>query len=203
MVPAKLLKRPTLVLNSRWQPIQVSAAREAIGLVAKGHAKIIEPETYEVHDLLSWNDVSKAREKLGQRVIRSMRLSLLPPEVIVLTEYDGLGERAVVFSRKNIFRRDRFACQYCGIQPGSAELTIDHIIPRSKGGKSTWENCVLACVPCNKKKADLPLEKSGLKLRRQPKKPTWKALMTLDPRHRKESWDAFIDKAYWDVELDP
>lgn len=76
------------------------------------------------------------------------------PEVIVLTSYDRLPSNAVTFSRRNIFKRDRFTCQYCGKQPGSEELTIDHVLPRAQGGTSTWENCVLACIECNAKKAD-------------------------------------------------
>ena len=203
MLPVKVLDRSTLILNSRWHPVRVGSVREAIALVSKGHARIIEPDTYETHDLLSWNDVSKASKKFDRSVVRSMNLSLIPPEVIVLTEYGGVGARTVVFSRKNLFKRDKHACQYCGVQPGASELTIDHVIPRSKGGISSWENCVLACVECNKRKADLSLEKSGLKLKRAPKKPSWKSLITMDPKGRKESWSAFISRAYWESELQP
>ena len=81
-----------------------------------------------------------------------MRLRV--PEVVALAGYDRLPEAAVAFSRRNIFKRDHYTCQYCGVQPGTEELTIDHVIPRSQGGTSTWENCVLACVACNKQKAD-------------------------------------------------
>ena len=90
-----------------------------------------------------------------------MRLRLRVPEVIVLAEYDRLPTAAVTFSRRNIFKRDHWTCQYCGAQPGSEELTIDHVLPRSQGGISTWENCVLACVACNKRKADRTPEQAG------------------------------------------
>ena len=79
-----LLDRPALVLNRAWTPIQVTSAREAIGLVAKGSALIIEPDTFETHDLVTWNDVSRARARWEQGRIRSARLSLVPPEVILL-----------------------------------------------------------------------------------------------------------------------
>lgn len=204
MNTAKVLTRPILVLNRHWHPIQITTVKEAIGLVAKGSAMIIEPETYFQHDLLSWNDVSRVKALLGEgAMIRSCKLALVPPEVILLKEYDGIGVRSVVFSRRNIFKRDRYACQYCGIQPGTEELTIDHVVPKSKGGASTWENCVLACIDCNKKKGDLSVEKAKMRLRKVPKKPTWKSLVQIDPKLRRESWDAFLSRAYWEVELDP
>lgn len=204
MNAVKALEGSALVLNKNWVPIQTTSVKEAISLVAKGSARILEPGTFAMHDLTSWNQASSLRSKLGEDVvIRSCHLALVPPEVIILTQYDKLAQRSVVFSRKNIFKRDKYTCQYCGAQPGPNELTIDHIVPRSKGGTSTWENCVLACIECNKKKADLPLEKCGLKLRKKPVKPSWKALMQVSPKLRKQSWDQFLSEAYWEVELKP
>ena len=203
MTAEQVLQRPTLVLNRRWTPIRTTPVQDAIGLVAKGTAVIIEPESFETHDLASWNDVSRARLRFGDLAIRSPRLVLAPPEVILLMTYDGQGGRAVVFSRKNLFKRDRYTCQYCGTQPGPEELTVDHVVPRSRGGVSSWENCVLACVECNKVKADRSPEKAGLKLRRSPRKPTWKALVQVPARDRRESWDKFLSRAYWEIELEP
>lgn len=94
-------------------------------------------------------------------------------------------------------------CMYCGVQPGPDELTVDHVLPKSKGGKSTWENCVLACVECNKRKDNRTPEQAGMKLRRQPRKPSWKTLIHVSPRERRESWNQFLSKAYWEVELEP
>ena len=203
MTAEQVLQRPTLVLNRRWTPIRTTPVQDAIGLVAKGTAVIIEPDSFEIHDLASWNDVSRARVRVGEVVIRSPRLVLVPPEVILLKTYEGQGGRAVVFSRKNLFKRDRYTCQYCGIQPGPEELTVDHVVPRSRGGVSSWENCVLACVECNKVKADRSPVQAGLKLRRSPRKPTWKALVQVPARDRRESWDKFLSRAYWEIELEP
>jgi 5-methylcytosine-specific restriction endonuclease McrA len=202
MNAAQVLMRPTLVLNKRWVPITTTTVQEAIGLVSKGRAMILEPGTYAAHDLDSWDMVSKAKNKFGEGMLRSQYLTILPPEVIVLNEYAELGQKSVVFSRKNLFKRDKYTCQYCGKQPGPDELTVDHVVPRSKGGISSWTNCVLACVPCNKKKADKSLEKSGLKIRRMPRKPSWKALAQISPHNRLQSWDDFLAKAYWEVELE-
>jgi 5-methylcytosine-specific restriction endonuclease McrA len=198
-----LLERPALVLNRAWAPIQVTSVREAISLVAKGSALIIEPGTFQTHDLKTWNDVSRARARFEDETIRSPRLSIVPPEVILLTSYQGQGPRSIVFSRKNIFKRDRYTCQYCGAQPGPDGLTIEHIVPRSKGGVSSWENCVLACVGCNKRKADRTPEQAGMKLRTIPRKPSWKALAHVPSRERRESWEQFLSRAYWEVELEP
>lgn len=197
------MSRPTLVLNRHWVPIRCATVQDAIGLVVKGAAKIIEPETYETHDIFTWNDASKLKLQFADTIIRSATLAIVPPEVILLTGYDGIGQRNVVFSRRNLFKRDKYTCQYCGIQPGPEELTIDHIVCRAAGGKSSFENCVLACVECNKRKADKTLEKSGMKLRKVPKKPSWKVFAQMPQHIRRESWDKFLDRAYWDVELDP
>lgn len=203
MEAARALVRPVLVLNKRWDPIQTTTVRDAIGLVAKGSAFVIDPKTFERHDLLSWNDASKAAKTVSDVVIRSERLALVPPEVVVLSGYDGRGERGVVFSRRNIFKRDRYTCQYCGCQPGPHELTIDHVFPKSRGGLSTWENCLLACVECNKRKANRTPAEAGMTARKVPKKPSWKALAQVNPRHRRESWEQFLGRAYWEVELEP
>jgi 5-methylcytosine-specific restriction endonuclease McrA len=199
----KALDRTVLVLNRRWDPIQTTSVKDAIGLVAKGSAFVIDPATFDRHDLISWGEVSKAMKVVGDGLIRSQHLAIVPPEVVVLTEYEGRGERSVVFSRKNIFKRDRYTCQYCGKQPGPEELTIDHVIPRSRGGTSTWENCLLACVECNKRKADKTLEQAGMTPRKTPKKPSWKTLAQVHPKARRESWEQFLGRAYWEVELEP
>jgi len=75
-------------------------------------------------------------------------------------------------------------------------------MPKSRGGGSTWENCVLACIECNKRKANRTPDEAGMKLKKTPKKPTWKSLAQLNPKDRKLSWDKFISEAYWEVELE-
>jgi 5-methylcytosine-specific restriction endonuclease McrA len=200
-----VLSMPVLTLNRHWVPIRTTSVQEAIGLVCKGAAKIIEPETYEVHDIFTWNDASQLKLKMQNVpiLIRSTTLSFIPPEVILLTGYEGVGQRNVVCSRRNLFKRDKYTCQYCGIQPGPEELTIDHIVPRSRGGVTSFENCVLACIECNKRKADQTVEAAGLKLRKVPKKPSWKIFAQVPQNVRRGSWERFLDKAYWDIELEP
>ena len=136
-------------------------------------------------------------------MIRSSYLALVPPEVILLSGYVGMAERSVVFSRRNLYKRDRYTCQYCGAQPGAAELTIDHVLPRSRGGVSSWVNCALACVSCNKRKANRTPSEAGMPLRKAPAKPSWRALSQIPPHVRRESWGKFLSRAYWEVELEP
>ena len=202
MTTAIVLQRPALVLNRNWTPLRTTTVREAIGLVAKGSALIIEPDTYSTHDLNSWSDVSRAKSQFAGAVIRSPRLALVVPEVILLRTYGGQGVRSVVFSRRNLFKRDKYTCQYCGTQPGPEELTVDHVVPRSAGGVSSWENCVLACVDCNRRKADRTPVRAGLALRRTPSKPSWKTLARVPSVERRESWEKFLSRAYWDTELE-
>ena len=123
------------------------------------------------------------------------------PEVISLARFDRLPHKSVAFSRRNLFARDRFTCQYCGTQPGSEELTIDHVVPRSHGGESTWENCVLACVTCNHRKADRTPDEARMPLRRPPTRPAWKPIYSGRSVHI-ASWAKFISEAYWKAELE-
>jgi len=203
MSAAPSLQFPTLVLNRNWTPLQATTCKEAISLVAKGSARIVDPNTYDIHDLDSWHAVSKAKEQFSEVRIRSMLLSLVPPEVIVLTNYSGDVKRTVVFSRRNLFKRDRCTCQYCGIRPGTKNLTIDHVLPRSRGGRSTWGNCVLACIKCNSRKGSQTPEEAGLALLKRPRRPSWQCLVVPNPPAQRISWRQFLDRAYWEVELQP
>ena len=196
-----VLEIPTLVLNRGWTPIHTLPARVAIGLVARDVACIIDPVTYEVHNLQSWHDVSTARNLAEEQSIRSSSLCLAPLEVIVLTTYSGVGDRNVTFSRLNLYRRDRNTCQYCGVRPGTRELTIDHIVPRSRGGTLTWQNCVLACVNCNKRKGSQTLHEARMRLRREPIQPDWRMIRRIPPRPSWSSWERFLSDAYWQREM--
>jgi len=192
------LHRPTLVLNRNWQPVNVAPVARALVLVWNDSARIVDPADYQLYD---WSDWSALRPAQGEAFIQAIKQRLRVPEVIVLSEYDRLPSAAVSFSRRNIFKRDRYTCQYCGGQPGCEELSIDHVVPRSQGGQSTWENCVLACLPCNKRKADRTPEQAGLKLRSRPVRPRWTPMYARESV-RVASWSKFISEAYWNAELE-
>ncbi len=128
---AKMLDRSALVLNRNWQPVNVATVARALVLLWNEAARVVDCDDYRTY---SWADWSALRVREGERFIQAVRLRLRVPEVIVLASYDRLPEAAVSFSRRNIFKRDHWACQYCGCQPGGDELTIDHVVPRSQGG---------------------------------------------------------------------
>lgn len=192
-----VLSRATLVLNRSWQPVRIASAARCMIMLWNGTVKVVDPESFQVYD---WHDWSKLTPRDGQATIRTVQSSLVVPEVVVLQEYDKIPVKMVTFSRRNLFRRDHYQCQYCGKKPKTTDLTIDHILPRSKGGTSTWENCVLACIRCNTRKGSKTLDEANLKLRRTPIRPTWTRLFA-PPQNRVSSWSKFISEAYWNVEL--
>jgi 5-methylcytosine-specific restriction endonuclease McrA len=192
-----VLQRPTLVLNRHWQPVRVTTVARALVQVWNATAHVVDPVDYQLY---TWADWSALRPQSGEPTITTPRLRLRVPEVVTLTTYDGLLVLTVPFNRRNVFQRDRCTCQYCGTRPGSGELTIDHVVPRSQGGVSSWENCVLACVTCNRRKANRTPEQAGLLLRTKPVHPRWQPLYAIG-RVRIDSWSHFLSAAYWHIEL--
>lgn len=187
-----------LVLNKGWAPISTVPLKRAIIMLFAEKARIIEPESYAT---FTWEDWSRLRPENADEAIYSANLSFRIPEIILLENYDKMPRPKVHFSRRNLYKRDNMTCQYCGKTPGSSELNIDHIIPRSKGGTSTWENCVLSCIPCNSRKANRTPEQAGMRLRKVPKKPTMDMFKVGGLTKPIKSWEAFLGEAYWNVEM--
>jgi 5-methylcytosine-specific restriction endonuclease McrA len=181
----------TLVLNRSWLAITTTTVRRALSLLYQESAHAICPRTFETFDFHSWAGL---RSENGDRYIRTVTSRLRVPEIIVLRIYDGLPKRTVAFSRRNLYRRDNYTCQYCGRRPGAADLTIDHVIPRSQGGRTTWENCVLACVECNKRKAHRCRTEAGMRLLRVPRAPQWSWDVELSLGHRRDCWASFLPR---------
>ena len=143
------LQTPVLVLNASYEPINICGARRALVLVLKGVARTEEEQPTELH---------------------SARIRMAMPSVIRLLEYRRIPHQTRALSRKNILLRDRNTCQYCGVILPSAELTLDHVVPRSRGGSSTWENLVACCHSCNRRKGNRLLnELDDMVLLREPR----------------------------------
>ncbi|HLJ29205.1 MAG TPA: HNH endonuclease [Candidatus Angelobacter sp.] len=142
------MQTPVLVLNASYEPINICAARRAIVLVLKGLAM---PE-----------------EENGQ-CLHAARIAMRVPSVIRLLEYRRIPHQTRALSRKNILLRDRNTCQYCGVVMSSNDLTLDHVVPRSRGGSSTWENLVACCHSCNRKKGNHLLVEINMKLLKEPR----------------------------------
>jgi 5-methylcytosine-specific restriction endonuclease McrA len=194
-----ILARRALVLNRNWQPTGVATVARCLIMLWNRSALAVDPIDYQQYD---WNDWSRLIPDREAPCIRVVQGRIRVPEVVALVHYDRLRSHGVTFNRRNVFRRDRMTCQYCGRRPGSEELTIDHVIPRSQGGKSTWDNCVLACVQCNSRKAARTPAEAKMRLARQPVRPAWRPTFA-DRGESIESWAKFISQAYWDVELEP
>jgi len=195
-----VLKRNVLVLNRHWVAIHLCTVRRALGLLYQDLAEVVTGE-YETYDFESWVEVSQYAQT---DMVRTVSMRIAVPEVIKLIRYRGFPPRHVRLSRRNIYLRDNMQCQYCGRTPPNDELTIDHIVPRSRGGKTVWTNVVLACARCNTLKGDRVPRDAGLRLTREPKKPHWLACARRWPPTGPVDtplWQKFIDAAYWNVAL--
>ncbi len=144
----RVLQAPVLVLNASYEPINITPVRRAVVLIFKGVATTEEEDGSYLH---------------------SCRAMLRVPSVIRLREFRHILRQTRALSRKNILLRDRYSCQFCGRAFPAAELTLDHVIPRSRGGKTDWDNLVACCQSCNNHKGDRLPEEAGLKLLRAPR----------------------------------
>lgn len=182
--PGALKQHPALVLNADYRPL-----------------------SYYPLSLWSWQDAIKAAwlDRVSivaeyDQVVHSPSRQIRIPSVIVLKDFVHLRKR-VAFTRFNLFLRDEFRCQYCGAR---GNLTFDHVVPRARGGRTSWSNVVAACTSCNFAKGSKSLGRSGLTLRKPARAPSAEDLRNLGrkfpPGHLHASW---IDFLYWDVELEP
>ena len=195
---AGVLARPTLVLNRNWQPVSVATVSRTLVKLWNGSARVVDPDDYQLYE---WADWARLEPTDDEPFIQCATFRLKVPEVIALTHYDRLPQRSVAFSRRNLFKRDKFTCQYCGKRPGSEELTIDHVTPKSHGGTTNWTNCVVACVDCNSRKADRTPVQAHMPLRKEPAQPRWKPFYA-SQGVRIDSWSKFVSEVYWNVELE-
>ena len=127
---------------------------------------------------------------------------LAVPRVIRLLTYDRVPKTRVRLNRRNLFARDGSRCQYCGRKFKTCDLSIDHVVPRSRGGRTEWGNVVCACLACNVKKGGRTPSEARMRLVKKPKRPKFSPVITLragSPKYR--SWKQFLDAAFWHVEL--
>lgn len=163
-----------LVLSKSFEPIDVVPWQRALALVATGQARVIEEDE--------------------DKLIRTPKLVFRMPLVIQHLKAKLHRNRPVKFSRINVYARDNFTCCYCGKKAGFSGLNLDHVLPRSKGGRRDWFNIVTSCIPCNDRKGGRTPEEAGMKLRRKPARPVWApgVLLALEPRHVPEVWRSYL-----------
>lgn len=206
------LQSNVLVLNRFYQAIRVINVRRAFSLLCRDMAEVIHIEQdaegknqWLNLNFTDWRELSelKAQFKPDEyEWIHTVRFQVAVPRIIRLLGYDKLPRQEVKFNRRNIFARDSNRCQYCGRKFSTVDLSLDHVVPKSQGGKSTWENIVCACIKCNVRKGGRTPEQASMHLITKPHKPKRSPVINIrlaDERYW--SWKQFLDDAYWTVEL--
>jgi 5-methylcytosine-specific restriction endonuclease McrA len=206
--PSSPLEASVLVLNKLFMAVHIISVRRAFVLLCKDLAEVVSLEDgqFATYNFATWREVSEYRAKFFRQEdddwVRTPTSEIQVPRVIRLLSYDKLPRQTVKFNRRNIFARDNNQCQYCGKRFPTTELSLDHVVPRSQGGHSTWDNIVCACVNCNVRKGGRTPREAHMTLIRKPEKPKRSPLLNLKLTHRKyQSWKTFLDNAYWSVEL--
>ena len=204
------LNGSVLVLNRFYMAVHVVSVRRALGLLYRELAEVINVEDgqYSNYDFEAWVEMSQfihAETEDGSSFnendeerdwIRSVNFPIQVPRVIRLSFYDKVPKLTLRFNRRNLFGRDKNTCQYCGLVKPLAQLSFDHVIPTSRGGKTTWENVVCCCLKCNGKKGDKLPKEANMKLIKKPVRPRHNPLITVRLNNPKyEMWRTFLGSA--------
>ena len=161
-----------LVLNATYEPLNVVSVKRAVVLLLKEKAQIVEATE-------AW--------------VRAQNWAIPQPLVIRLVYYVRIPHRlSLPLGRRTVLARDGYTCQYCEARPDKSELTLDHVVPRSRGGRSSWENVVTACTRCNQRKGHHTPEEAGMPLRAPPRRPRYIALTVLADARQHEVWNKYV-----------
>lgn len=204
---AASLDEKVLVLNRVYTAVRVISARRAFTMLCKEAAEVIafDDGRYTNYNFTTWAEVSELRKQFEREQhdwIRTPRFEIAVPKIIRLLGYDRFPRQQVKLNRRNLYARDASRCQYCGKHFPTRELTLDHVTPRVQGGEHTWENLVCACVKCNARKGGRTPQQAHMHLVRKPVRPRRNPTIMLKLGSSKyQSWKAFLDEAYWTVEL--
>ncbi len=196
-----------LVLNKHYMAVRIVGARRAFSLLCRELAEVVsfEEGSYSNYNFESWCEISQLRRQFepdGYDWVSTVNFHVAVPRIIRLLFYDRLPRTEVKFNRRNIFARDKNRCQYCGKRFPTSELSLDHVVPRSVGGESEWENIVCACAGCNVRKGGRTPKQAGMTLIHKPVRPKHNPLVHIHLGHQRyRSWKQFLDHAYWSVEL--
>jgi 5-methylcytosine-specific restriction endonuclease McrA len=194
-----------LVLNRLYLAVHIVNVRRAFGLLCRDLAEVIHDDggTFANYDFQSWREASELRADAKQPHedwIRAVNFEIQVPRVIRLLDFDRVPKQQLHLNRRNVLARDGHSCQYCGRQFPTHLLSLDHVVPRSRGGMTTWENVVCACLACNVKKGGRTPHEAKMKLVRRPAKPNRNPLLILKLSNPKyESWRTWLDGVYWEL----
>lgn len=183
-----------LILNKSWIPLHIVDYKKAMSLIYTENAHALDMEflSYTFADWLAFS----IKNAYDYKHVRTINYKIAIPEIIVLTNYNSIPKRDIKFSRQTVFERDKQICQYCGGKFTMDELTMDHVIPKSHGGKSSWANIVACCSPCNHKKANRTPVQANMHLIHQPVEPKWTSPFTkLGGKMQVcKSWNHFLER---------
>ncbi len=203
LATAGALNADVLVLNKSWTALRIISAAEAMADLFVGRVEAVDTD-YQQYDFASWHELSEFAHEFepdGHAFVRTVSSALLVPSVVRLLKFDRVRRPTLRLSRKNIYLRDQYTCQYTGRKLPPRDLNLDHVIPTSRGGKTCWENLVCCCIEVNGRKANRTPKEAGLKLIRRPRKPDPTELLFRSHRFQHDSWKRFVDAAYWNTEL--
>ncbi len=204
-----------LSLNKVYQPLGLISVKDAIDAIFAERAEIIEEESnggFSSYDVRSWMELSllksmmieEGNEDINDVWINRIDPHFIAPRVIRYLNYDKTHAKQVKFSRKNIITRDDFTCIYCNKKFPLEQLQLEHIVPKSRGGKTTWTNTATSCIKCNQRKADKTPKEAGMKLHWKPVKPKFlpknNRIVVKDPRYK--FWEQFVSDLYWNTKLE-
>jgi 5-methylcytosine-specific restriction endonuclease McrA len=204
---AAVLDEKVLVLNRMYTAVRIVSAKRAFTMLCKQAAEVIAFDSgrYINYDFETWAEIAEFQRQFEPDAhdwIRTARIEIAVPKIIRLLAYDRFPKQQVKLNRRNLYARDGNRCQYCGKHFATKELTLDHVVPRVQGGVHTWENLVCACVKCNARKGGRTPTQAHMHLIRKPIRPKRNPSVMLRLGSAKyQSWKAFLDEAYWTVEL--
>ncbi len=199
-----------LVLNRFYMAIHVVSVRRALVLLYRDLAEVIDVEAgqYLNYSFEHWIELSSLMAEEASfnadddEIIHSVSFAIRVPRVLRLLEYDKVPKQTLRFNRRNLFARDDYTCQYCAKVLPLSQLSFDHVVPRSRGGATSWDNVVSCCLICNGKKGDRLPHEAGLKLLKKPVRPKQNPLLKMkldNPKY--ESWKSFISPGNVSVEI--
>jgi len=202
---ASALQASVLVLNRLYMAVHIVNVRRAFGLLFRDAAEVVHLEEgrFANHDFSSWREMSELRageKQPHEDWIRAVNFEIQVPRVIRLLSFDWMPKQKLHLNRRGVLARDGHSCQYCGRHFASHQLSLDHVIPRSRGGTTTWENVVCACLKCNVKKGGRTPHEARMKLIRRPIRPRQNPVLVLklgNPKY--QSWRNWLNGVHWDL----
>ena len=210
MMAESPLDASVLVLNRSLIPVDMTSVRRAFCMMCKAVAEVVDVSEgrFDFYGFRTWQEISELKRASGltdesTEWVSTISHSIEVPRIIRLLFYDRFPRVRVTLNRRNLFARDENRCQYCGERSSTWELSVDHVVPLSMGGGTSWRNLVCACTECNKRKGGRTPAQARMRLIRKPAEPTHNPLIKLKLRRKKYySWKHFLDEAYWSVELE-